>query len=162
MRRNWDFNEAQKAELQRLAKTHPKAYVRVKALALTHLAEGKTASETAAMVRFHRVSVGEWANRYLAEGAAALEVAEGRGRHSSVQGDEIGRYLRQSPRTFGIDATRWTLSALSQVVPDLKGMSPPGVLKVLARHGYSYKRGQPHLHSPDPDYEEKKGRWIKR
>jgi len=86
---------------------------------------------------------------------------EGRGRPSHVEREELDRYLRQSPEVFGLDLARWTLSALAQTVPSLKGMTQAGVKKALERHGYAYKRGQPHLHSPDPDYEEKKGLWIK-
>jgi hypothetical protein len=39
-------------------------------------------------------------------------------------------------------------------------MSTAGVKKALERCGFAYKRGQPHLHSPDPEYEAKKGQWI--
>lgn len=161
MPKQWKFTDAQRTELQGLAKTHPKPYVRVRALAVFHVASGKSAQEAAALVLAHRASVGTWARRYLNEGASAFEIAPGRGRPSQVDAQELERYLRQSPRTFGILRSRWTLSTLAQVVPPLKGMSPPGVLKVLQRLGFSYKRGQPHLHSPDPDYEAKKGRWIK-
>jgi transposase len=157
----WRFTSEQKQELESLARTHPKAHVRMKALALFHLACGKTASEAAEAVLSHRVSVGTWSGRYLQAGAAGLEIAEGRGRPSKVRAQDLEHYLRQSPRSFGIDLTRWSLSALAEAVPCLRGMSPAGVKKALERSGFSYKRSQPHLHSPDPEYEEKKGRWTK-
>src|SRR5579859_1007021 len=123
----WKFTKDQIKELESLSRTHPKAHVRMKALALCHLADGKTASQAGEAVRAHRVSVGTWAGRYLADGFDGLEVAEGRGRPSTVSAEELGSYLRQSPRAFGIDLSRWSLSALAEVVPCLKGMSPAGV-----------------------------------
>jgi len=161
MAKNWRFTASQRAELERIAKTDHTPYVRVRALALCHLASGMEASRVADIVLAHRVSVGQWAKRYLEEGAAGLKIREGRGRPSHVEREELDRYLRQSPEVFGLDLARWTLSALAQTVPSLKGMTQAGVKKALERHGYAYKRGQPHLHSPDPDYEEKKGLWIK-
>jgi len=74
---------------------------------------------------------------------------------------EIERYVRQSPRNFGIGRTHWTLTTLVQVVPSLRGFSPYGAQKALARAGFGYKRGQPHVHSPDPQYEVKKGLWTR-
>lgn len=162
MPKHWLFSESQQRELRSLAKTHPKAHVRVKLVALLHLASGKTAAQAAEAVMAHRVSVGSWAKGYLSGGLQALEIAPGRGRPSAVSSEELKKYLRQSPRAFGIDLTRWTLSALAEVVPSLRGMSPPGVKKALERHGFAYKRGQPHLHSPDPEYEAKRGQWSKR
>jgi hypothetical protein len=157
----WRFTEDQKVDLESLARTHPKAHIRMKVLALYHLANGKTASQAAEVVLANRVSVGAWADRYLASGVAGLEVAEGRGRPSTVTAEELGLYLRQEPRFFGIDLSRWSLSALAEVVPCLNGMSPAGVKKALERCNFAYKRGQPHLHSPDPEYEAKKGQWTK-
>lgn len=157
----WRFSPEQKSELETVARTHPKAHVRMKAVALYHVASGKSASLAAEAVLAHRVSVGIWADRYLEKGIAGLEIAPGRGRRTKVEAEELGRYLRQSPRVYGIDLTRWTLSALAEAVPALNGMSPTGVKKALERSGYSYKRGQPHVHSPDPEYEAKKGRWTK-
>ena len=69
--------------------------------------------------------------------------------------------LRQSPRSFGLAQTRWTLRALTQVAPSLRGFSEMGVWKVLNRMGFRYKRGQPHLFSPDSQYEEKRGGWFR-
>jgi hypothetical protein len=43
----------------------------------------------------------------------------------------------------------------------LKGFTDAGVYYALVRAGFRYKRGQPHLHSPDPEYEEKRGGWLR-
>lgn len=162
MSKRWVFAESQKAELERQAKTHPKAYVRLRALAVYHVADGKTTAEAGAAVLAHRVSVGAWVRRYLESGMAGLLISSGRGKISNVTEEELEQYLRRPPSAFGVPRSRWTLRALAETVPSMKGMSEAGVMKVLARFGYAYKRGQPHLHSPDPDYEAKKGLWTKR
>jgi transposase len=63
--------------------------------------------------------------------------------------------VRQSPRNFGIARTRWTLQLLAQTVPGLQGLCPSAVWHALRRLGISYKRAEPWLHSPDPDYVKK-------
>jgi transposase len=162
MPKKWKFTDAQKLELNKLARTHPTPYLRMRALALVHLSAGKSAQEAADAVLAHRVSVGVWARAFLDSGLKGLEIKDGRGRQEGVIADELESYLRQSPQAFGLTLARWSLSALAMTVPSLKGMSPAGVKKALERHGFAYKRGQPHLHSPDPEYEVKKGRWMPR
>lgn len=125
------------------------------------MARGKTAGQAAEAVLAHRASVAEWAKRYLARGLEGLETGPGRGRRSKIDREELDRYLRQSPEAFGLGRTRWTLALLARAAPCLKGMTEAGVLGALRRLGYAYKRGQPHLHSPNPDYEAKKGLWTK-
>lgn len=69
---------------------------------------------------------------------------------------EVARYVKQTPQNFGLQQTRWTLNALAETVPSLQGLTASAVHYLLKRLGYSYKRGQPTLHSPDPDYDEKR------
>ncbi len=148
-------------ELLEAARTAQPAYVRTKALALVNLADGKSVMEIAAMLRVSRQSIYCWQRRYLEEGLKGLKVRSGRGRKAVADREEVEKYLRQSPRRFGFDRTRWTLSGLAAVVPSLKGFTPFGVQQALERWGIGYKRGQPRLHSPDPLYEEKKRLWTR-
>ena len=157
MRHRWSFSSSQVAELQALAKSCSTPYVRVRAIALCHLAAGRTCGQAADAVMAHRASVGDWARRFLYLGSAGLFISAGRGNFSKADKAQIESYLRRPPREFGIARTRWTLDALVQTVPCLKGMTASGAHRVLERLGFSYKRGQPRLHSPDPDYEEKRG-----
>lgn len=157
-----DLNEGQRAELVQESRCGQPAYVRTKALVLLNRAEGRTVSELAKVFRVSRQSIYDWQDRYREAGIAGLRVQRGRGRKATAKTEEIERYLRQSPRRFGVARTRWTLAALAAVVPSLQGFSTFGVQKALARCGYRYKRGQPHIHSPDPQYDEKKGLWTKR
>lgn len=156
-----NLTQEQWQELTRMARRGQPAYVRPKALALLNLAEGRAVKEVAASLRVSRQSVSAWRHRYLEQGVAGLRVQPGRGRKPQADPQELERYVRQSPRHFGVARTRWTLATLAQVVPSVKGFSAYGVQKALARAGFGYKRGQPWLHSPDPAYEAKKGLWIK-
>jgi hypothetical protein len=63
--------------------------------------------------------------------------------------------LASDPRTHGHAQTRWTLAALRGTVPTFAAASLSGIWRVLARAGLRRKRGRDHLHSPDPDYQEK-------
>src|SRR3972149_8640770 len=65
-------------------------------------------------------SVNRWVNRFRGEGGTALLVRPGRGRRPRVQLEELQRYVRQSPRGYGLPQTRWTLRALAQTVPSLQ------------------------------------------
>ena len=156
-----EWTDEQIKELEMLARRSPVAYVRVKALAVLNVARGRSRQEVAEIVCAHRESVGIWVRRYRAEGAAGFVVAQGRGKPAQVDGEELESYLRQSPRRFGLSQSRWTLRALARTVPSLKGLTDSGVYRALVRLGFRYKRGQPHLHSPDPEYEEKRGAWSR-
>ena len=134
----------------------------MRVLAVYHVALGRSIQDAASIACAHRASVGAWVSRFLERGVAGLGIEPGRGRPQQVRREELERYLLRSPREFGLDQTRWTLAGLIEAVPCLKGMSVSGVRKALVRIGYGYKRGQPHLHSPDPEYEQKRGSWQRR
>jgi transposase len=156
-----DLSTQERRELRVLARRGEPGYLRVKALALLNLGAGRSVSDVARLLWVSRESVYQWQRRYGAEGTAGLRVGRGRGRKGTADLREIEHYLRRSPRQFGLTQTRWSLTALARVVPSLQGFSAFGVQKALRRAGYRYKRGQPHLHSPDPAYAEKKGLWSK-
>jgi len=137
------------------------AHVRTKALVLLNLAQGRPIAELAGMFRVSRTSIYSWRDRFREKGIEGFKIRPGRGRKATADPQEIERYLRQCPRAFGVRRTRWTLQSLAQTVPSLKGFSTCGVQKALARAGFRYKRGQPRLHSPGPQYAGKKGLWTK-
>jgi transposase len=157
-----ELTKAQKSELEQLARHGEPGYIRMKVVALLNVSEGKTVAEVSGFLQVSRQSLYNWMKRYETRGVEGLKVASGRGRKGQADLAEIENYLRREPHQFGLFQTRWSLSALARVVPSLKGFTPFGVQKALRRAGFRYKRGQPHLHSPDPDYEAKKGLWIKR
>jgi transposase len=157
-----ELTQAQRGVLEATARRGQPAYVRPKALALLSLADGYAVRQVAAIFRVSRQSVYAWARRWRREGAAGLVVHAGRGRPRRADPAQIERYLRRSPRQFGLGQTRWSLAALARVVPSLRGFTPAGVQRALERDGWRYKRGQPRLTSPDPAYAAKKGRWTRR
>jgi len=157
-----NLRDEQRAELESVARHGQPGYVRTKALVLLNRAEGRAVSELARLFRVSRQAIYGWQRRYERAGIDSLRVQPGRGRKGRADLKEIERYVRQSPRNFGVARTRWTLKAVAAVVPSVRGFSPFGVQKALRRAGFRYKRGQPRVHSPDPQYEEKKGLWMRR
>ena len=156
------LTEEELGELRVWMRSAKAPHVRMKAAALWNLGRGKTRGEVADFLGVSLASVTSWSQRYRAEGIRGFAIRPGRGRKKRADDSEVDRYLRQSPRSFDIPQTRWTLKSLAQAAPSLKGFTESGVRKVLNRMGYRYKRGQPYLHSPDPAYEEKKGPWTRR
>lgn len=154
-----EWSAEQLADLEHLVKHARVPAVRVRAVAVRQVALGHSQEEAASLACAHRESVGRWVQRYRAEGAAGLAVRPGRGRRPTVREEELEAYVRQSPRQFGLAQTRWTLQGLADVVPSLRGFTPSGVYRALARLGFRWKRGQPRVHSPDPEYGEKRGGW---
>lgn len=152
-----EFSDEQRCELLQAAKHASQGYLRVKALVLWNVANGRSQSEAARFANVTRMSINQWIKRYMAEGIDGLLVKEGRGRKEIVDREELANYLRQSPRAFGLEQNRWTLRTLAQTVPGLKGLAESSVHRALQRMGFGYKRGQPYVHSPDPLYEEKRG-----
>ena len=150
-----EFSTEQLAELKQAGHQHPKAGVRVKALAVLAVARGASFSAAAEMFDATYHSVSAWVHGYRRSGLAAFEVAPGRGRPPQVDDHELLAYALQSPRQFGHQSSRWTLSLLAGTVPSLRGFTPAGVRWALQRCGLSYKRGQAWLSSPDPDFEKK-------
>lgn len=143
-------------ELDQAARRHHDAHVRSRALAVRAVALGHTRQEVGRMLPFTPYSIGQWCCAYERDGLAAFQIAPGRGRQSHVDEAQVRDCLRRSPERFGLTQTRWTLQALGQACPTLAGMSERGILDVLHRLGLRYKRGQPWIHSPDPQYAEKK------
>lgn len=150
------FSSGQRDEVDRAARAHSDAHVRSRALAVRAVALGYTRRQVAAMLPLTACSVGQATSAYCERGLAAFEIAPGRGRRSAVDDEQVLSCLRRSPERFGHDCNRWTLRLLAQTCPSLRGMSGPGVLKVLHRLGFRYQHGQPWIHGPDPRYEGKK------
>jgi transposase len=151
-----EFTVEQKGELDRAARCHRDAHMRSRAMAVRAVALGHSRQDVARVLPFSAYSIGQWVQAYQRRGLPAFRIAAGRGRRSRVDEAEVLSRLRRSPEQFGIEQTRWTLRALGQACPSLAGMSERGILEVLHRLGFHYKRGQPWIHSPDPRYEEKK------
>lgn len=150
------WTEAQNAQLEELMRSASQPYVRKKATAVWNYGRGQSQGEIARFLNAGIRSVNRWVSEYKREGVSSFFIRPGRGRPSHVDAEEVTRYVKQSPQNFGLEQTRWTLRALAETVPSLQGLTPSAVYYLLKRLNFSYKRGQPTLHSPDPDYDEKR------
>ena len=150
------FTQAEVKVLEEASRRHPKCYMRFRALVVLNVSRGKSYRDIMKFLPVSKQPITNWTRQFKRDGIKGLEIRAGRGRKKQCDDEELKRYLLQSPRKFGFQQNRWTLKALSEAVPSLRGFSQPGVLKALRRAGLSYKRGQPRLHSPDPAYDEKK------
>lgn len=72
------------------------------------------------------------------------------------QVEELRNLLEQTPENLGLEESRWQLTLIGRSCSWLKHYSPSGVWRVLRSVKLHYKRGQQHMHSPDPGYQEKK------
>jgi hypothetical protein len=67
----------------------------------------------------------------------------------------VQEILHHSPLLYDVLRSTWHLPSVRQVVPWLAKLSLPGVCKLLKRLQVCYRRGQAHVHSPDPLYDQK-------
>lgn len=150
------LTDSQDNELRGAMHGARKAYLRLKALAIWNLGQGRSQREVGKLLHVSPTSVFNWQKRYLLEGLPGLEVRPGRGRRPRANLEEIKETLHRTPRGVGISRTRWTLTSLAQATPSLAGFSPSGVWRALKRARLSHKRAQPRVMSPDPAYVEKR------
>ncbi len=146
---------------------HPLAYARERAAAILKVAAGDSVRHVAAagLLRPRRPeTVGAWVDAYLRRGIVALVVRPGRGRRPAYARAGLSReqaaaaaleVVHRSPRAAGVDRSRWTLAALLTTILWLGGLSKSGLSHLLDRLRVRYRRGQEHVHSPDPEYEAK-------
>ena len=158
---------AEEATLLEARDHHPWPYARERAAAILKVAAGWSVRRVAAegLLRPRRPeSVGDWLDGYQQRGVVALVVRPGRGRKPAYARAGLSREqataavrdtVHQPPRTAGLDHARWTLAALLTAVLWLGGLTASGLSQLLARLGVRYRRGQEHLHSPDPEYQAK-------
>lgn len=159
------LTEEQIAELEFARRRHPKPYVRERAAAILKVSAGNSIRQVAlkGLLRRRRPeTVKEWINRYLAEGLAGLLIRPGRGRKpvfSPLKAEEakeqVEQVLERPPRWYGIPRSRWRLQDVGRVLDWLKGVSDPGIYKVLKRLGFSRKQALHFIRSPDPEYRAK-------
>jgi len=64
--------------------------------------------------------------------------------------------VNSSPESLGIKRSRWTLTALRQVDVLWSRYSDAGLWRLLRAHKIRYKRGRQYVHSPDPQYVQKR------
>jgi hypothetical protein len=158
---------AEEATLVAARDHHPVPYARERAAAVLKVAAGwsvrRVATEGLLQPR-RPETVGDWVDRFLERGVVALAVRPGRGRKPAYAqaglsaeraAAEMLEDVHRLPRAAGVDRSRWSLAALLTAVRWLGELSVSGLSRLLARLGVRYRRGQEHLHSPDPEYDAK-------
>jgi transposase len=162
-----ELTDAERSTLEQARDHHPLAYARERAAAILKVAAGQSVRRVAAagLLRARRPeTVGEWVAAYTRRGIVALVVRPGRGRKPAYARAGLSRagaaaavleVLHRSPRVAGLECSRWTLAALLATILWLGGLSLSGLSHLLERLGIRYRRGQEHVHSPDPRYDEK-------
>lgn len=68
---------------------------------------------------------------------------------------DLQEILHHSPLLYEQPRSTWHLKSIRAVVPWLAEVSLPGICKLLKRLNVCYRRGQAHVHSPDPLYDQK-------
>jgi transposase len=161
------LTSAEETTLAEARDHHPVPYARERAAAVLKVAAGWSVRWVAAdgLLRPRRPeTVGDWIDRYLERGVVALAVAPGRGRKPAYAraglaperaAEEVLDRVHQAPRAAGVDRSRWDLAALRTAVLWLAGLTAGGLSRRLGRLGIRYRRGQEHVHSPDPEYDAK-------
>ena len=66
--------------------------------------------------------------------------------------------LEAAPTAAGQVESRWTLRLIQATLEPFKSYSLSGIWRWLGTQKLHYKRGQQHMHSPDPNYTEKEAR----
>jgi transposase len=143
---------------------HPRPYVRERAAAILKVAAGWSVRRVAAcglLGPCRPEAVSDWIDGYLERGVVALTARPGRGRKPAYARAGLSPeraaaavlgMVHRPPRAAGVDRARWTPAALLGAVRWLGGLTRGGVSRLLARLGIRDRRGQEHLHSPDPRY----------
>jgi transposase len=142
--------------LQRtVQKSKDKNHVR-RALALLHLAEGKTVSEVARSVCAARSTVQSWRGLYEEYGEAGLEPAPvGRSRWTVTDEvlEQLIQLLEKTPEDYGYLRASWTSELLALELERQLGVSihASTVRRILPQLGYVWRRTRPILVRRDPN-----------
>lgn len=154
-------------DLKRICHAHPKPYMRERAAAILKIAAGMPPFRVARVGLLEPRdpdTVYGWRDRFLAEGVDGLGIRPGRGR-KPARGDrtpeeataEVLDVVRRDPYQLGFTRARWRLEDIRDAcAPWMGDLSLSGVWRILDRLRISYQRGRDHVHSPDPDYLEKR------
>lgn len=107
-------------EWQKLYYQNQQSYLRVRLIAIKHLAEGKSRSEVSQLVNCTYKTLSSWIDKYLEGGLKKLtkpikhQVPQ---KLSSSQKQEFKKMLlEQTPIDYGIDRNLWTAKIMIQII----------------------------------------------
>ena len=130
-------------------------------------AEGYTPKQVQAQLGWSDQCVREAIHAFHAEGLGCLRPKSKRPQSvrkvlGEKEREQLKDLLHQSPRTFGLSTSRWTLEGLAQIAA-AQGLtetlvSDETIRDAIKRLGVSWQRAKRWIESPDPAYARKKGR----
>lgn len=69
----------------------------------------------------------------------------------------VQQVVNRPPSEYKVKRSRWDLESLVEILsPQLRIHSRSGMWQMLKRIGFSYRRARNYVHSPDPQYDEKR------
>ena len=129
-------------------------------------AEGRRYSYICEALSVSKEAVRLWLRAYEARGIAGL-VGQPRPDKPCAKSDQIKETLdeiiHRPPGDFGFDRSTWSLESIVAYVLASRGLQVglQTVRDVLQKKGYRWRRAKHSIISPDPDYLDKKGQWIR-
>jgi transposase len=143
------------------------AFVVRRSQCLLKSAAGLTPRQIQAQLGWSDQSVRRFIRAFAKEGLGCLQEKSHRPKSAqkTLAGPalaQLGEWLRQSPRDFGLPTSCWTLEGLAQVCA-AQGLTPyrvsaETIRDAIKRLGLSWKRAKRWIESSDPQYARKKGR----
>ena len=124
--------------------------------------EGAGYRQPSPRFRCSQATSARWVKRFRAQGVAGLQSRPrppGRGPQQKLLAVSLPQTVHHSPQPAGLAQERWTLQALQALCARQTGQRRTfeSIGRALKRFGYSWKRAQRTITSPDPDYQAKKG-----
>ena len=137
-RQNFALSDEAKKELERLRDTSEKPYLRERAAAILHLADGRSFRWVAlhgCLKEREPETVAAWYRAYCAGGIEGLHQLKRRSEPLTVeQKEQLLETIHQSPEAFDIPRSRWRLKDLKRVLPFLGGYTLSGIWRLLKRY----------------------------
>jgi transposase len=129
-------------------------------------AEGRHYSYICEALSVSKEAVRLWLRAYEAKGIGGLvdQPRPGKPRIKSKQIEEaVEEIIHRPPSEFGFDRSTWSLESITEYVLTSRGVQVglQTVRDVLFEKGYRWRRAKHSIISPDPDYQAKKGQWMR-
>jgi transposase len=150
----------QRSGLERQLAATRDATVYCRTLAVLEVAQGRTVTEIASLLRVSRVSIHQWLARYGRDRDPGSLLDHRGGNHPSLWTPDLRDALRQalagSPDQLGYQAVEWTCVLLREHLAAATGetLSAASVRRQLAELGFVWKRPR-YVLEPDPEREKK-------
>ncbi len=153
-------------ELRAASKNHKDPSFARRARGVLMFAEGRRYLYICEALSVSKEAVRLWLRSYEGKGIAGLldQPRPARARVKSIQIEEaVEEIIHRPPSDFGFDRSTWSLESITEYVLASRGVQVglQTVREVLFEKGYRWRRAKHSVTSPDPDYQAKKGQWMR-